>query len=269
MPSTLAGLTVGFFGLGEAGSLISADLAAAGAIVAGYDPAPVGTPEDVRRVTDPRSAVEGADLVMAATAAADAMHALVQALEEIPAGAVYADLATASPTRKQHLAAVAATRSLAFADVALMAMVPGNGLYGASLVSGPGAARYAAMLAPAGVPTEVVGEEPGTAATRKLLRSVVMKGVPALMIESLRAAEVAGLAPETWDNLIGQISSADERFIRTLLEGTATHSARRTAEMEAAIELLESLGVDPVMTRATTERHRRMPAEGLPELPGS
>lgn len=261
-------LTVGVFGLGEAGSLISADLASAGAAVTGYDPAPQDMPPGVRRVAEPRAAVTGAELVLAVTAAADSLTALTQALDAIPAGAVYADLATASAQRKRDLAEVAAGRSLRFVDVALMAMVPGNGLFGASLASGPGAARYVELLAPIGVPVEWIGEEPGTAATRKLLRSVVMKGLPALMIESLRAAEAAGLAPETWDNLIGQIGSADERFIRTLLEGTATHSARRTAEMEAAIELLESLGVDPVMTRATTERHRRMPAEGLPELPG-
>ena len=264
---SLAGLTVGFFGLGEAGSLISADLASAGASVAGYDPAPVDTPDNVRRVTDPRSAVGGADLVMAATAATDAMHALVQALEEIPAGAVYADLATASPVRKQHLAAVAATRSLAFADVALMAMVPGNGLYAASLASGPGAARYAALLAPAGVPVEVVGDEPGLAATRKLLRSVVLKGLPALLIESLRAAEAAGLATETWQNVVGQLETLDAGFLRRLLEGTDTHSERRLAEMQAGVELLESLGVAPTMTSATVESLRRMPTEGLPALP--
>ena len=265
---TLDGLTVGFFGLGEAGSLISADLAAAGATVTGFDPAPTDTPQSVRRVTEPTRAVEDADLVMAATAAGDAMVALTQALDAIPAGIVYADLATASAQRKRDLAEVAAGRSLLFVDVALMAMVPGNGLFGKSLASGPGAARYAQMLAPAGVPVEPVGDEPGVAATRKLLRSVVMKGVPALLIEAMRAAEASGLAPETWANLIGQITSADETFIRTLLAGTATHSVRRTAEMEAATELLESLGVDPVMTRATTESHRRMPAEGLPELPG-
>lgn len=88
------------------------------------------------------------------------------------------------------------------------------------------------------------------------------------MIEAMRAAEAAGLGGETWQNLIGQLTSADEDFLRTLIEGTETHSVRRAAEMEAATELLESLGVDAVMTRATTERHRRMPAEGLPELPG-
>ena len=264
---SLAGLTVGFFGLGEAGSLISADLASAGATVAGYDPASVGTPDNVRRVTDPRGAVDGADLVMAATAAADAMHALVQALEKIPAGAVYADLATASPTRKRHLAAVAATGSLAFADVALMAMVPGNGLYGASMASGPGAARYAALLAPAGVPVEVVGDEPGLAATRKLLRSVVLKGLPALLIESLRAAEAAGLAAETWQNVLGQLQTLDAGFLRRLLEGTDTHSERRLAEMQAGVELLESLGIAPTMTSATVESLRRMPAERLPEIP--
>ncbi len=264
---TLAGLTVGFFGLGEAGSLISADLAAAGAAVTGYDPAPTGTPPRVRRVADPRAAVEGADLVMAVTAAGDAMGALTQALDAIPAGAVYADLATASAQRKRDLAEVAAGRSLLFADVALMAMVPGNGLFGRSLASGPGAERYVGTLAPIGVPVEWIGDEPGLAATRKLLRSVVMKGLPALIIESLRAAAVAGLTDETWENLIGQISSADETFMRTLLEGTATHSIRRTAEMEAATELLESLGVDPLMTRATAEIHRRMPGDGLPEIP--
>ena len=266
---SLAGLTVGFFGLGEAGSLISADLAAAGAAVTGYDPAPTGTPPDVRRVSDPAGAVQGADLVMATTAAADSMYALVQALEAIPAGAVYADLSTASAGRKQNLAAVAGTRSLAFVDVALMAMVPGNGLYGASLASGPGAARYAELLAPAGVPVEVVGPEAGVASTRKLLRSVVMKGLPALIIESLRAAEAAGLAEETWQNLLGQLETLDAGFLRRLLEGTEGHSERRLAEMQAAAELLESLGIEPTMTRATVESLRRMPAEGLPELPGS
>ena len=264
---TLAGLTVGFFGLGEAGSLISADLASAGASVTGYDPAPTATPQEVRRVTDPRAAVEGAGLVMAATAAADAMGALTQALEVIPSGAVYADLSTATASRKRNLAAVAETRALAFTDVALMAMVPGNGLYGASLASGPGAARYAEMLAPAGVPVEAIGGEPGLAATRKLLRSVVMKGIPALIIESMRAAEQAGLSAETWENLIHQLSSIDEAFLRRLLEGTDTHSVRRLAEVEAATELLDSLGVDPLMTRVTAESLRRMPTEGLPELP--
>lgn len=261
-------LTVGIFGLGEAGSLISADLAAAGAVVTGYDPAPQDTPPAVRRVADPAAAVTGAQLVMAVTAAADSMTALTQALDAIPPGAVYADLSTAAAQRKRDLAEVAAGRSLAFADVALMDMVPGNGVFGKSLASGPGAERYAGMLAPIGVPVEPIGAEPGLAATRKLLRSVVMKGVPALVIEAMRAARAAGLGDETWQNLIGQLTSADAAFLRTLLEGTETHSARRTAEMEAATELLESLGVDPVMTRATVESHRRMPADGLPELPG-
>ena len=266
---TLAGLTVGFFGLGEAGSLISADLVAAGAAVTGYDPAPRPTPAGVRRTADPRAAVEGAQLVMAVTASTDAMGALTQALDAIGAGAVYADLSTASPARKQDLAAVAASRSLAFTDVALMAMVPGNGLFTTALASGPGADRYAALLAPVGVPVEPIGDEPGRAATRKLLRSVVMKGLPALIIESLRAAEQAGLSAETWENLVHQLGLLDEPFLRRLLEGTDTHSVRRLAEMEAATELLESLGTDPLMTSATVESLRRMPAEGLPELPGS
>src|SRR5262245_28689025 len=108
------------FGLGEAGSLIARDLAAAGIDVHGYDPAPVATPEGVHRHDAPAGAVAGSGLVLAVTGAADAPKALAQALDAIPAGTVYADLATGSAGLKRDLAALAAGAGLGFADVALM-----------------------------------------------------------------------------------------------------------------------------------------------------
>lgn len=263
----VAGLTVAVFGLGEAGGEIATDLAAAGASVTGYDPADVPDPQGVRRVTEPRAAVADADLVMAVTASADAPAALAQALDAIPEGAVYADLATASAGTKRDLAATAAERQLAFVDVALMSTVPGKGLQTPALVSGPGAARYAELLTPAGGCIEVVGDEAGLAATRKLLRSVVLKGFAALLIESLRAAEAAGLAEETWANLVDQFTEADGDFLTRMVLGTDTHALRRLHEMEATAELLHDLGVDPVMTAATVESLRRAVRNGVPPPP--
>ena len=49
---------------------------------------------------------------------------------------------------------------------------------------------------------------------------------------------------------------------------TATHSTRRREEMEAATQLLEILGVDPVMTRSTVESLRRIQEEGVPAVGG-
>lgn len=246
------------FGLGEAGGAIAADLAAIGVDVHGYDPAEVATPEGVVRHADPRDAVVGADLVLAVTAAADATTALTQALDTISPQAVYADLATAPAGLKRTLARLAEAVRVRFVDVALMAPVPGNGLHTPALASGPAAHAFVATMGRFGMPAEHAGDEPGLAATRKLLRSVVMKGLAALLVESLRAAHAAGLADETWQNVVAQLTEADETFARRLVAGTGPHARRRLHEMEATAELLTELGVEPVMTRATVASLRQL-----------
>jgi 3-hydroxyisobutyrate dehydrogenase-like beta-hydroxyacid dehydrogenase len=223
----------------------------------------------VTRAATPQDAVAGAGVVCAFTAAADADAALRQALPSIERGAVYADFATAAAGLKRQLAGIAASAGAGFADVALMAGVPGKGLTTPALVSGPGAVRFAEVFSPLGMPVEVCGTEPGEAATRKLLRSVVMKGLSAVLIESMRAATVAGLAEETWANLVEQFTAADEALLRRLVEGTYQHARRRVHEMEATADLLTELGVAPVMTAATTESLRAVERgdAGSPPVP--
>jgi 3-hydroxyisobutyrate dehydrogenase-like beta-hydroxyacid dehydrogenase len=263
----LEGVTIAVFGLGEAGSEISTDLAAAGATVRGYDPADVDDVPGVQRSIEPGAAVAGAQLVMGITASTDAANALSQALEAIPSGAVYADLSSSSPGQERELAARAGGRGLQFADVALMSTVPGKGLRTPVLVSGPGAHKYADLLAPGGGSVEVVGPDAGQAAARKLLRSIVLKGLAGVVIESMRAANSAGLGEENWGNLVDQMTEMDEAFLRRIVDGTGQHSLRRQHEMEATVEMLHELGIDPVMTEATVESLSRMSVDGVPELP--
>jgi 3-hydroxyisobutyrate dehydrogenase-like beta-hydroxyacid dehydrogenase len=257
------------FGLGEAGSLFAREAVEAGAQVHGYDPAPVPTPEGVVRHGTPTAAVSDVDVVLALTAAVDAEGALRQALGAIPATAVYADCATGSSGLKRRLSDLAAEHATAFVDVALMSPVPGKGIATPALASGPGAARFVELMVPVGMDVVDDGPEAGRAAARKLLRSVVMKGFAALLIESMEAAHAAGLADETWENLVGQFTDADEALMRRLVDGTAPHSLRRLHEMEASAALLVELGIDPVMTRGTVESLRRIDAgeSSLPELP--
>jgi 3-hydroxyisobutyrate dehydrogenase-like beta-hydroxyacid dehydrogenase len=257
------------FGLGEAGSLFAADAVAAGAQVHGYDPAEVATPAGVVRHETPTAAVTEADVVLALTAAADAQAALTQALGAIPTTAVYADCSTGPSSLKRRLSDLAAEHDVAFVDVALMSPVPGKGIGTPALASGPGAALFVELMRPVGMDVADDGPEPGRAAARKLLRSVVMKGFAALLIESMEAAHAAGLADETWENLVGQFTEADEALMRRLVEGTAPHSLRRLHEMEASADLLEELGVDPVMTKGTVESLRRIDTgeATVPDLP--
>ena len=262
-----APLTIGVFGLGEAGSRFAGDLAAAGQTVVGYDPANVAWPPGVHRAATAADAVGSADLVLALTAASDALTALRQAVTSIRPGTVYADLATGSARMKQELAAVAREHKLLFVDVALMAVVPGNGLRTPALASGEGADRYVQIMSTFGVDITSVGPEAGDAATRKLLRSVFMKGLAAVVIEAMRAGEAAGQADWLWSNIVDEITDAGAPLLSRLVRGTGPHAQRRLHEMEASAALLEELGVDPLMTRSTVESLKRVIRDGLPAIP--
>jgi 3-hydroxyisobutyrate dehydrogenase-like beta-hydroxyacid dehydrogenase len=261
---TPEGFRVAIFGLGEAGSLIAADLAKAGAHVHGYDPAAVATPAGIVRHETPGPSVESSLMVLAVTAAVDAKNALGQSLSWVAPETIYADLSTAPPSLKEDLASTAVSKGLLFVDVALMGTVPGNGLATPSLASGPGAARFAAVINEVGGNVRVVGDRPGEAAARKLLRSVVTKGLTALLMEALEAAAVHGEADWLRDHLVELITEADGTLLDRFISGTFKHIDRRIVEMESAREFFESLAVPAPMTTATVDTLRRIRSEGLP-----
>ncbi len=249
-------VVITIFGLGEAGSVIAADLAANGAEVHGFDPAGVPTPPGITRHDSPAGAVRGASLIMAITAATDADAAIAQALDKIRRGTVYADLSTGPPAVKRDLSDTATLRGLPFVDVALMAGVPGRGIATPSLVSGSGARLYATVISDLGGDVEVLGQYPGDAAARKLLRSVVVKGLASAVIEGLEGATRLGLEDWFWNHIVDQVERADGKFLERLVEGATLHADRRSIEMDSAADLLESVGIDPIMSRATARQIR-------------
>lgn len=257
---------IAIFGLGEAGSLIAGGLAAAGANVAAYDPAPVPTPAGVTRHQEPAAAVSGAAAVLAITTAADAQTAVAQAWDQLRRGTLYADLSTAPASLKADLNDTVTMRGLEFADVALMAPVPVDGLATPSLVAGGGAQRYADLINDLGGNVEVVSATAGDAATRKLLRSVFIKGMTGVLIEALRAADAAGQGDWLRRHLTSVVTEADEALLIRLVAGTATHSERRLEEMQHAATLLDQLGIEPIMTRSTVANLGTVEAMGVPEF---
>lgn len=258
---------VTIFGLGEAGALIAQGLVAAKAQVTAFDPADVVTPAGVVRVSSPLEAVIDSDIVIAITAGDDAIVAMNQALEGIPAGALYADFSTNSVAIKKQLAACAASQQLHFADVALMSIVPGKGIHTPVMVAGTGAQSFARIFSEFAMPVEVVAGEAGEASQRKLLRSVMMKGLAAVIIEAMRAAEVAGCSEWLWCNITTELTSADETLITRLVTGTANHAKRRLHEMQCTEALLQTLAVDSVMTHSTVESLQQVLAQGIPIIP--
>jgi 3-hydroxyisobutyrate dehydrogenase-like beta-hydroxyacid dehydrogenase len=227
---------IAVLGLGEAGGRIAADLVAAGVDVSGYDP--------VVSPGDPAAAVAGAPVVLSLTTAAAARDAAAAALPGLESGALFADLNTAAPELKRELASLVPF----FVDVSLLGAVPVSGLATPALASGPGAERFAELFEPLGMPVEVVSDRPGDASALKLLRSVFMKGLAAAAVESLAAAEAVGRREWLEAQLAAVITPA---LLRRLVEGSRRHAARRVDEMDAACELLASLGVEPRIAGAS------------------
>ena len=250
-------LVIAVLGLGEAGSLIARDLVAAGAGVRGYDPAVFAGPGLTGTGSEAEAAC-GADLVLSVNSAKAAVDAFRAGRAGLSPGALWADLNTGAPAVKRELAGLAEAGGIPFADVAMMAPVPGRGLRVPMLASGDGAERYARLLTPLGAGIEVLAGPAGLAATRKLLRSVFYKGMAAAMVEALEAARAVGQEQWLREHITAELTEADARSVQRIVDGTARHAVRRTAEMEAAAEMLTELGVRPVMADASRALHERL-----------
>lgn len=234
-------------GFGEAGADIAAGLASAGARVRGYDPV-APTPASVEATASDADACAGADLVLGLTTAAAAEVALRQSLDGCTDATVYADANTASAGLKQRLALIAAGAGLPFADIAIMAPVPGLGYQVPMLVSGTGARRTSEILTGCGASIEVLPGPAGLAATRKLLRSVFYKGMSAAVVEALLAARSAGCEDWLREHIAEELTAA---AVARMEKGTYRHAQRRAHEMAAATELLDELGVPPRIAHAS------------------
>jgi 3-hydroxyisobutyrate dehydrogenase-like beta-hydroxyacid dehydrogenase len=253
-------LVVAVLGLGEAGSEIAAGLCAAGAVVRGFDPS-VPAAGGVTACTGDADACRGAAVVVSLTCANEAEGALTAALPAMRTGAIYADLNTASSALKARLAGLTAAAGIGFADVALLAPVPGSGLRTPMLAAGPAAGEFARCFGGLGASVEVLPAPAGAAAARKLVRSVFYKGLAAAVTEALRAARAAGCEQWLRDNISRELAGASAATLDRLEQGSVRHALRRIDEMAAASEQLRRLGVPPRVASASEQWLRQLAEE--------
>jgi 3-hydroxyisobutyrate dehydrogenase-like beta-hydroxyacid dehydrogenase len=246
--------TIAVLGLGEAGGALARDLLAAGAVVRGYDPA-VPAPDGALDTGSEAEAADGADLVLSVNSASAAVDALKAGLGT---ARVWADLNTASPGTKRRLDGIATGHGVPFADVAIMAPVPGNGLRVPMIATGGAADRVAEILNPYGAAVEVMAGPAGLAAERKLLRSVFFKGMAAAVVEALTAARAAGCEDWLREIVVNELTRADATTVERLVSGSYRHAVRRTAEMAAAAEMLDELGVPADVAAAARDHLSRL-----------
>ena len=205
-------------------------------------------------------------MVISATSASEAVHVANAAAPFLTGNDIFVDVNAACPDTIVTVAGILKKTGCIFVDVAMMADVKSNRHKVPMFVSGPGAERFENLMSPYGMNIKIVGAEPGQASAIKMIRSVFTKGMEALLMETFTAAQRYRIVDLTMANLAQSMDHTPfEKRTNVLLGKTAIHSARRIHEMEDVIKTLNSLGVDPIMSRATLENFIRIERLGLNE----
>lgn len=218
----------------------------------------------VTAAQDAADALADSEIVLSLVTADSALKAARDYAPYLPKGALWCDMNSVAPASKRAAAETIAAAGGRYVDVAVMAPVD-KGLDVPLLLCGPDAEDARSLLGRLGfTATNVVGETIGKASAIKMIRSVMVKGIEALTAECAEAAEKAGVLEEVMASLDASEKSGWSWMEKTEYnrERIALHGHRRAAEMEESAATLESLGVEPVMTRSTV-RVQRETAEKL------
>lgn len=248
---------VAIIGLGEAGALYAAAAVRMEWRVTGYDPMDVPTPEGVERATSLIQAVEAADAVLGLTGAKASVAVAAEAATALKPGACYADMNASSGALKQEISAALEGSHALLADVSVVGSVPKFGARTPLIVSGPGSDAAAQLFDALGAPVDNIGGAAGEASTRKLVRSGFMKGLAALIVETVETGKAAGLEDWTRAQIADQLVGGEQTLDR-LYDGTYKHAARRAREMQAAADLITEVGLVPLMAGATAALHQQL-----------
>ena len=260
--------TIGFVGFGEAAYHIAKGLREAGlSRTCAYDiNARTAGPGDKIRaraeetrteLLDSNAALASAcNMLFSAVTADQALKAAQQTAPYLGAGHYYTDLNSVSPRMKQAIGRTVSAVGARFVEAAIMAPVPPHGHRVPTLLGGEAAPAFLDLLRPFGVRMEVVStDQIGRAAAVKMFRSIVYKGLEALMLECVLGASQYGAEPRVFASLNQSFPGVDFQKLADYMIGrVAIHGERRAREMEEVANTLRESGIEPIMAEATARR---------------
>jgi 3-hydroxyisobutyrate dehydrogenase-like beta-hydroxyacid dehydrogenase len=254
-------------GFGEAGSILGQDLVAAGRDVVMYDilldsAATRGQMLERARLAKVRSvdtlgaAVAEAQVVISAVTADSSADVASEAAKSLRAGQVLLDINSVSPAKKLSNAAIVEAVGADYVEAAVMAPVPPQRLRVPMLLGGKRAELLAEDLRAIGMNATAISSQIGVASAVKMCRSIVIKGLEALTVESMLAARRFGAEREVLESLSGTFPNMGwtGKLPDYLISRVAEHGRRRAAEMREVARTLEDVGLEPTMALATAAR---------------
>ena len=253
---------IAFIGFGEAGQTLSRGLRSANAVrIRAYDILGQALEQarslGVEAARDPVDAVREADIVFLAVTASSSLPAALSCLPGLRTGQLFLDINSVSPQRKIETAARVAPTGASYVDVAVMAPVAPYQHKVPCLIGGPGAAQLLPRALALGMKMDRVSDEVGQASAIKMFRSIMIKGLEALVLESMLAASEYRVEERVLASLKETFPTLDwEKLSGYMLERVVSHGKRRAAEMREVAETLQGIGIEPLMAGATAARQQ-------------
>lgn len=259
-------MRIALIGYGEVGRILAEDLAAQGHALAAFDrklgDPPAAAPLrahaaalGLRLADSAAQAVQDAELVVSAVTASQAVPVAEAVAPSLAAGAFVLDFNSASPGAKRQAAARVDAAGGRYVEGAVMTSVPPHRIRVPLLLGGPHAAALEPLLKGLGFAPKVASEQLGIASATKMCRSVVIKGLEAMVIEAFTAARHHGVEDEVIASLHETFPGIDwERQAAYFFQRVIEHGRRRSEEVREVAVTVREAGLEPWSARGTAER---------------
>jgi len=266
IPSNPLQWRIGLVGYGEVGRILAEDLRKLGAAPVGTYDIKLGGPTEaplkvhaakhgVHLYTSHTELAAEADLVISAVTASQTVNVAQACAPAIRRGAWFFDLNTASPGAKSKAAQLIDGAGGCYVESAVMTSIPPYRIKVPMLIGGARAAGFAPLINALGFDAKVASDKLGVASATKMCRSVMIKGLEAMVIESFTAARHYGVEDAVLASLKETFPGIDwEKQGAYFFQRVIEHGRRRSEEMREAARTVREAGLEPWSAAGTAER---------------
>ncbi len=254
---------IGFVGFGEVGYHLARGLGLAGMVAYDIHADTPGRGEKIRArvgetgvrlVADSAELAASADVILCVVTAREAGIAAEQTAPYLTPEHLYVDMNSVSPALKVTIGETVAASGAKFVEVAIMAPVEPYGHKVPMISGGPHTREFDEIFVPLGMVIESGDPTIGSASASKMCRSIVVKGMEAILTECVLAATRYGAQDRVFASLGETFPGIDWAELATYMVGrVVVHGERRAHEMEEVAKTLRSIGVEPIMAEATAK----------------
>ena len=198
-----------------------------------------------------------ADFLISAVTASSTLAVAAEAARYLQPGSLFLDLNSASPGTKKEAAQVIEAAGGQYVEAGVMASIPPYGIRVPMLLGGPHAAALAARFTAWQMDAQAVSNQLGIASAIKMSRSVMIKGLEALVIESYATARHYGVEDHVLPTLVETFPGIDwAQQGAYFFSRVVAHGKRRAEEMREAARTVQEAGFEPLMTTATAAKQQ-------------